>query len=161
MAARSVFKTMLSAIAALAFFAATALPSSAQETFSSEPLTIQTSNGKIREFSVELANTNGQRQQGLMYRKAMAPTNGMLFDFGVDREVTMWMRNTLIPLDMLFISKLGKIEHIHANAVPHSESIISSRGAVRYVLELSGGSAANFGIKIGDTVRSAQIGNAK
>jgi len=83
----------------------------------------------------------------------------MLFDFKMDRDVTMWMRNTLIPLDMLFISKAGKIEHIHAGAVPHSESIISSRGAVRYVLELNGGSAKSFGIKTGDTVRSAQIGN--
>ncbi len=152
-------KSIVGAIAALTFFAAAATHLSAEETFSSEPLTIQTSDGKTHEFTVELATTDGQRQQGLMYRKSMGRANGMLFDFKMDRDVTMWMRNTLIPLDMLFISKAGKIEHIHAGAVPHSESIISSRGAVRYVLELNGGSAKSFGIKTGDTVRSAQIGN--
>lgn len=152
-------KSIVSAVAALTFFVATVTPLSAEETFSSEPLTIQTLDGKKHEFTVELATTDAQRQQGLMYRKSMGQTNGMLFDFKMDREVTMWMRNTLIPLDMLFISKAGKIEHIHAGAVPRSESIISSRGAVRYVLELNGGSAKSFGIKTGDTVRSAQIGN--
>ncbi|KAA3512243.1 DUF192 domain-containing protein [Agrobacterium rosae] len=148
----------VSAIAALAFFVATVAPLSAEETFTSEQLTIQTSDGKTHNFTVELATTDAQRQQGLMYRKSMGTNNGMLFDFKTDREVTMWMRNTLIPLDMLFISKAGKIEHIHAGAVPHSESIISSRGAVRYVLELNGGAAKNFGIKTGDTVKSAQLG---
>lgn len=152
-------RKIVSAVAALTFFIAATTPLSAAETFPSESLTIQTSDGKKHEFAVELATTDAQRQQGLMFRKSMGQTNGMLFDFKMDREVTMWMRNTLISLDMLFISKTGKIEHIHAGAVPHSESIISSRGAVRYVLELNGGSAKSLGIKTGDTVRSAQIGN--
>ncbi|MBB3947549.1 hypothetical protein GGQ73_003517 [Rhizobium skierniewicense] len=154
-------KSIVSALAALTFCVVAALPAAAAETFPSEQLTIQTAEGKTHPFTVELATTDGQRQQGLMYRKTMAPTNGMLFDFGKDRDVTMWMRNTLIPLDMLFISKEGKIEHIHPNAVPHSEAIISSNGAVRYVLELNGGAAEKLDIKRGDTVLSKQIGNAQ
>lgn len=95
-----------------------------------------------------------------MFRKSMAADHGMLFDFKMDREVTMWMRNTLIPLDMVFISKAGRVTHVHRNAVPHSEDIISSNGAVRYVLELNGGQTRELGIESGATVRSKQIGNA-
>ncbi|MGV1753123.1 DUF192 domain-containing protein [Agrobacterium sp. CG674] len=146
-------------VAILTFFVLTTASSNAQESFAKEPLTIETSSGKKLEFSVELATTDGQRQQGLMFRKSMAPTDGMLFDFKIDRDVTMWMRNTLIPLDMVFISKDGKVTHVHANAVPHSEDIISSRGPVRFVLELNGGTAKQLGIDRGDTVRSKQIGN--
>ncbi|NTJ42484.1 DUF192 domain-containing protein [Agrobacterium larrymoorei] len=133
----------------------------AQESFPTETLTIETSDNKTHEFTVELATTNAQRQQGLMFRKTMTDNHGMLFDFGADRDVTMWMKNTFIPLDMLFMSKSGKIEHIGANAVPHSESIIGSGGSVRYVLELNGGLAAKLRIKAGDVVRSKQIGNNK
>lgn len=149
----------VSILAALTFFVVAAASSRAQESFSKEPLTIETSSGKNLDFTAELATTDAQRQQGLMFRKTMAPTDGMLFDFGIDRDVTMWMRNTLIPLDMVFISKQGKITHIHANAVPHSEDIISSRGTVRFVLELNGGTAKELGIAPGDMVRSKQIGN--
>ncbi len=160
MIAKLLSKSIVSALAVLTFCVAATLPLAAEETFPSEPLAIQTADGKTHSFTAELATTDGQRQQGLMYRKTMAPTSGMLFDFGTDREVTMWMRNTLIPLDMLFIAKNGKIQHVHPNAVPHSESIISSNGAVRYVLELNGGAAKNLGIKRGDIVLSKQIGNA-
>lgn len=146
-------------VAILTFFVLTTASSNAQESFAKEPLTIETSSGKKLEFTAELATTDGQRQQGLMFRKSMAPADGMLFDFGIDREVTMWMRNTLIPLDMVFISKDGKITHVHANAVPHSEDIISSRGPVRFVLELNGGAAKQLEIDRGDIVRSKQIGN--
>ncbi|KIP99864.1 signal peptide protein [Agrobacterium tumefaciens] len=148
-------------VAILTFFVLMTASSKAQESFSKEPLTIETSSGKKLEFSAELATTDGQRQQGLMFRKSMAPADGMLFDFGIDREVTMWMRNTLIPLDMVFISKDGKVTHVHANAVPHSEDIISSRGPVRFVLELNGGTAGQLGIDRGDTVRSKQIGSVR
>ena len=146
-------------LAILTFFVLTTASSKAEESFSKEPLTIETSSGKKLEFTAELATTDRQRQQGLMFRKNMAPADGMLFDFGIDREVTMWMRNTLIPLDMVFISKDGKVTHVHANAVPHSEDIISSRGPVRFVLELNGGVAKQLGIGRGDNVRSKQIGN--
>lgn len=134
-------------------------PASAQEKFSSEKLTVQTADGKSHEFTAELATNDGQRQQGLMFRKSMEPDHGMLFDFGTDRDVSMWMRNTFIPLDMVFIAKDGQVTHVHRNAVPHSEDIISSRGAVRYVLELNGGVTRKLGIESGATVRSKQIGN--
>ncbi len=158
---KTISKFAVSALVALTFCIVSALPLAAQEKFTSEPLSIQTADGKTHDFTVELATTNPQREQGLMFRKSMAPENGMLFDFGTDREVTMWMRNTLIPLDMVFISKAGKVTHVSANAVPHSEDIISSRGPVRYVLELNGGAAKRLGIAKGDTVISKQIGSAQ
>jgi uncharacterized membrane protein (UPF0127 family) len=156
------YKTSIaSAVSALLFLLAMAAPAAAQESFRTESLQIETRDGKVHEFLVELALDDGQRQQGLMNRKSMEVGRGMLFDFGRDREVTMWMKNTLLPLDMLFISKEGRVTHVNENAVPHSESIISSRGAVRYVLELNGGAYKKFGMSLGDTVRSKQIGNAR
>ncbi|NSX90919.1 DUF192 domain-containing protein [Agrobacterium tumefaciens] len=151
-----------SAVMALLFFTlAGTAQSQERQIFSSEPLTIETASGKTHDFVAELALDNAQREQGLMFRKSMPPENGMLFDFGEARDVAMWMRNTLIPLDMLFIARDGRITHIHENAVPHSEAIISSRGPVKFVLELNGGTAKRYGIKPGDMVRSAQIGNRK
>lgn len=158
---RSYLKSIASAFSALLFLLAIAAPAATQEAFRTEPLQIETRDGKIHEFIVELALDDGQRQQGLMNRKTMEIGRGMLFDFGRDREVTMWMKNTLLPLDMLFISKDGRITHVNENAVPHSESIISSRGAVRYVLELNGGAYKKFGMAVGDIVRSKHIGNMR
>ncbi len=151
-----------SAVMALLFFmlAGTA-QAQERQAFTSEPLTIETASGKTHDFVAELALDDAQRAQGLMFRKSMPSENGMLFDFGETRAVAMWMRNTLIPLDMLFIGRDGRITHIHENAVPHSEAIISSRGPVKFVLELNGGAAKRSGIKPGDMVRSAQIGNRK
>lgn len=151
-----------SAVMALLFFmlAGTA-QAQERQAFTSEPLTIETASGKTHDFVAELALDDAQRAQGLMFRKSMPSENGMLFDFGEARAVAMWMRNTLIPLDMLFIGSDGRITHIHENAVPHSEAIISSRGPVKFVLELNGGAAKRSGIKPGDMVRSAQIGNRK
>jgi uncharacterized membrane protein (UPF0127 family) len=150
-------RTIASAFVALLFFVASHANVAAQETFPSETLEIVSTAGKTHTFSVEVASTDGQRQQGLMFRKSMGDDRGMLFDFKEDRDVMMWMKNTFIPLDMVFISKSGKITHIHPNAVPHSEDIISSNGSVRYVLELNGGAAKKLGIAVGDTVKAAQI----
>lgn len=151
-----------SAVAALLFFAfASAAQAQERVAFTSEPLAIETAEGKTYDFTAELALNDAQREQGLMFRKSMPPDRGMLFDFDEPRAVAMWMRNTLIPLDMLFIGSDGRITHIHENAVPHSEAIISSRGPVKFVLELNGGAAQRYGIKPGDMVRSAQIGNRK
>ncbi|MDQ1186135.1 DUF192 domain-containing protein [Agrobacterium larrymoorei] len=154
---RSNIRCIASAFLALLFFVASAAGAAAQETFPSEKLEIISTAGKTQTFTVEVANSDSQRQQGLMFRKSMSDDHGMLFDFKEDRDVMMWMKNTFIPLDMLFISKAGKITHIHTNAVPHSEDIISSNGPVRYVLELNGGAAKKLGITVGDTVRAAQI----
>lgn len=149
--------TVASAFVALLFFVTSYAGAVAQETFPSEKLEIVSTSGKTHAFNVEVASSDGQRQQGLMFRKSMGDDRGMLFDFKEDRDVMMWMKNTFIPLDMLFISKAGKITHIHPNAVPHSEDIISSNGRVRYVLELNGGAAKKLGLAVGDTVKTAQI----
>lgn len=127
--------------------------------FSSELLTITSTGGRKHQFTVDLAVTPAQRERGLMFRKGMGRDAGMLFDFGESRPVMMWMKNTDLPLDMLFIGKNGSIHRIHHNAVPYAEDIISSNGSVMYVLELNGGTAAALGIHEGDRVSSRQIGN--
>ena len=105
------------------------------------------------EFNVELALTPDQRGQGLMFRREMARDAGMLFDFGPRYgRASMWMKNTYIPLDMLFIKSDGEIESIAERTTPHSLEAVSSRGSVRYVLELNGGTAARLGIGPGDRV---------
>ncbi len=104
------------------------------------------------EFQVELALTPEQRSRGLMFRTELAEDEGMLFDFGAPRPVGMWMRNTYIPLDMLFIDGDGRITRIEANAEPLSERTISSGGPVRAVLELPGGTTEKLGIEPGDRV---------
>jgi uncharacterized membrane protein (UPF0127 family) len=129
----------------------------AQETFLTEPLAIESPSGKSQKFTVELALDNGQRAQGLMYRKTMEQDHGMLFDFGVVRDVTMWMRNTHLPLDMIFIDRTGTVSHIHENAVPFSDAVIGSGGPVKFVLEVNAGIARKLDIRVGDHVRSAQI----
>ena len=103
-------------------------------------------------FNVELALSPEERARGLMFRTQMADENGMLFDFGQSRDVSMWMKNTFISLDMLFIDQDGKIVGIAPRTVPKSEAIISSPRPVRFVLELNGGLAEKFDFKVGDTV---------
>lgn len=117
-----------------------------------ETLTILTRNGPVV-FTVELALTPEQHARGLMFRKELPARHGMLFDFGTEQEVSFWMRNTLIPLDMVFIDGKGVIRHLHENAQPLSEDAIPSRYPVRAVLEIVGGSARRFGIAVGDRVR--------
>ncbi len=111
--------------------------------------TIITSNGPVS-FKVELAKTQSERARGLMFRQKLADDAGMLFDFGEEREVAFWMRNTFIPLDMIFIAANGTIKSIHANARPQDSTAIPSQFPVRFVLEIPGGRAAAAGIKVGD-----------
>ena len=92
-------------------------------------------------WNVELASDDASRSKGLMFRKSMPQDAGMLFRFDQTRPVAMWMKNTFIPLDMIFTDESGIITHIHKNAVPHSEDIITSRGPVRFVLEVNSGVA--------------------
>lgn len=114
------------------------------------------------EFDVELALTPEQLSRGLMFRRAMAPNAGMLFDFGKrTQRVSMWMKNTILPLDMLFIDAGGRIESIAERTVPQSLVAISSRGLVRGVLELNGGTVSRLGIKPGDRVEHPIFGNEK
>lgn len=143
------------AFAAL-FFCLTAVAVAA-ETFEREPLRIVTRDGKAHEFLVELAVTPRQREQGLMNRREMAPDHGMLFAFGETRRVLMWMKNTYLPLDMLFIGRDGRIRTVRENAEPLSEAIIDSQVPVDFVLELNGGTVKRLGIRAGNRVESALI----
>jgi uncharacterized protein len=129
------------------------LPARALETFTTSELTIRTSGGP-QKFAIELARTDAQMEQGLMFRRTLAPNAGMLFDFKAPTNVTMWMKNTLIPLDMLFLNDHGRIIDIHERAVPLSTDIIAAKAPARYVIELNGGTAARLGIKPGDQVSS-------
>ena len=115
--------------------------------------------GREVKFDVELALNDAERSRGLMYREKLGPYEGMLFDFYQDAPVSFWMKNTLIPLDMLFIASDGTIRHIHPNATPLSTESIPSQFPVRAVLEINGGSARLLGIKPGDKVRHPIFGN--
>ena len=120
-----------------------------QPTLPQTPLTIQTAKGPVR-FTVEMATTPQQQQIGLMFRKVVAPNAGMLFDFGVESPQAFWMKNTLVPLDMLFIKADGTIVRIAANTKPLSEDTVPSYEPVRVVLEIAGGRAAELGLQPGD-----------
>ncbi|RAN38092.1 DUF192 domain-containing protein [Hyphomonas pacifica] len=113
----------------------------------------------VHEFTVELANDPEEVQMGLMNREEMAPDAGMIFDFGAPREANMWMKNTLIPLDMLFLDTDGSILAIARNAVPGSLRRINPGVPVKGVLELNGGRAAELGIEPGDIVQHEIFGN--
>lgn len=119
---------------------------------------IVTEDGAIP-LQVELADTNRSRGIGLMHRAEIAPDRGMLFDFGSDRVVRMWMRNTFISLDMFFIDRAGRIVYIAENTVPHSEKTVTAGMPVRAVLEMGAGSAKRLSVEAGDTIRHAMFGN--
>ena len=150
-------KTVTSALAALFLYVAASPMLAADIAFDVAPLTVVTANGHRHNFTVELAVDSDQRALGLMNRREMAPDRGMLFDFAQTRRVMMWMKNTYLPLDMLFIREDGKIATVRENAVPLSESIIDSREPVAFVVELNAGMVKRLGIAEGDTVVSDRI----
>ncbi|MDE2227986.1 MAG: DUF192 domain-containing protein [Alphaproteobacteria bacterium] len=129
------------------------------QTFDTAPLVIDTAKGP-QHFTVELALTPAQQEQGLMFRRSLAPDAGMLFVVAQPQIMSFWMHNTLIPLDMLFIGAGGRIVDLHERAIPMSDAIIVSRAPAAAVLELNGGTVARLGIKVGDVVRAAALGNA-
>jgi uncharacterized membrane protein (UPF0127 family) len=112
---------------------------------------ILTSRGSAR-FTVELAITPAEQQRGLMFRKSLAPDRGMLFPYSKPQRAAFWMKNTLIPLDIIYIAPNGRVLSIARNAVPHDETPIPSGGVVGGVLEIAGGRAAQLGILPGDRV---------
>jgi uncharacterized membrane protein (UPF0127 family) len=150
-------RVLLGASLSLAAVAACAQEADVQ--FKKSTLVIVTASREIK-FDVELATNDAERARGLMFRKQLGPHEGMLFDFFKEMPVSFWMKNTLIPLDMVFIAGDGTIKHIHANAVPMSTDAIPSEYPVRAVLEINGGSAALLGIKPGDKVKHSIFGNA-
>jgi hypothetical protein len=114
------------------------------------PLTIHSANGKHR-FTVEVARTSEQQSMGLMFRRSLGPNKGMIFPFDPPQFVSFWMKNTLIPLDMIFIRPDGKIARI-ATAKPLDETPVPSGDTVAAVLEIRGGRSAQLGIRAGDKV---------
>lgn len=110
------------------------------------------SHGKTSSFTVEVARSPEEQAQGLMYRSALAPDRGMIFPFDAPRQASFWMKNTLIPLDMVFIRADGSIANIEANTVPLSLQPVYSNGDVAAVLEIAGGRSAELGIGPGDKV---------
>lgn len=121
-----------------------------------ERLEIVTSSG-VHVISVEVARTPEQQRLGLMFRTSLAADKGMLFPHSPPRESQMWMRNTYIPLDMVFIRADGVVHRIEKRTEPFSERVISSNGEVAGVLELAGGVADQIGLKPGDLVRHSQF----
>ena len=155
-------KTLLVCLLGLFLFAppggipAVAQASGALASFPTGTVTIR-SGGKSHEFAVEIATTGRQQQQGLMFRRSLAPDAGMLFVYRRAADSAMWMRNTLIPLDMIFIRADGTIGKIAERTVPMSETVISSGGPVIAVLELNAGTASRLGLKPGDKVQSSAL----
>ncbi|MCK1637338.1 DUF192 domain-containing protein [Bradyrhizobium sp. 157] len=116
-----------------------------------QPLEIATKSG-VRVFLVEMATTEEEKTQGLMYRKELPDGKGMLFDFSPEQQISMWMKNTYVPLDMIFIRADGRILRIAENTEPLSTKIVSSGGPARAVLEVIAGTAQKYGIQPGDRV---------
>jgi uncharacterized membrane protein (UPF0127 family) len=125
-----------------------------------DPLVIETAEGPVS-FTVELAETQDARTRGMMHRDSLAPDAGMLFDFEVEQVISIWMRNTRIPLDIIYIRADGTIAKIVANAVPYSLRPMYSDYPVISVLEIAGGRSAELGIEPGDLVRHAWFGTAE
>ena len=134
-----------------------ALLAPAAQAASVQPLEIVTKSG-VHVFSVEMATTEQEKETGLMYRKELADGKGMLFDFTPEQEVSMWMKNTYISLDMIFIRADGRILRIAENTEPMSTKIISSKGLAKAVLEVPAGTAQKYGIRPGDRVAHPLFG---
>jgi uncharacterized protein len=135
-------------------------PTGPQPELPKEKLVIVGRGGAEHVFSVEMATTEDQQTVGEMFRKSVAPDEGMLFDWGFPRPSQMWMRNTLVSLDMVFINADGTIRSIAENATPRSLAVIDSRGPVRATLEIAAGTTAKLDIRVGDTVKQRIFGNA-
>ena len=152
-------------LACAGFLAALAPPAMAQDdnitaaqlTLPKQPLSIVSDGGKTHQFQVEMAMTPQQQEVGLMFRHGVASDSGMLFVFPAAQEGQFWMKNTLVPLDMVFIGADGKVIHIAEDTVPQSLAQISSGGAVKATLELQAGITEKLDIRVGDKVTGAGL----
>ena len=127
-------------------------PQGTPQSLEKDSIKISTAEGKTHSFIVELAKTREEQKIGMMYRMQSEPMTGMLFLFDNVKERSFWMKNTFIPLDIIFIQKDGIIAHIHENAEPHNLKGVKSGKPVAAVLEIAGGEASNLGINVGDRV---------
>lgn len=125
-----------------------------------EDMKLHTSKG-VKVVSVEITETQDEKMKGLMFRSSLPDDQGMIFAYDPPREITMWMRNTYIPLDMVFIRPDGVIHRIEAWTRPLSEEIVASKGDVAACLELAGGAAERMGLKAGDRVEHPMFGVRK
>jgi uncharacterized membrane protein (UPF0127 family) len=151
MVARRISGRLVTSLAAASAVLAIVCANPAVQAASFQPLEIVTKSG-VQVFSVEMATTEEEKTQGLMHRKELADGKGMLFDFSPEQQISMWMKNTYISLDMIFIRADGRILRIAENTEPHSTKIISSGGLARGVLEVIAGTAQKYGIQPGDRV---------
>lgn len=129
----------------------------AQPPLPTAPLTITDQTGHDHRFTVELAKTPHEQEVGEMFRKEIPSDHGMLFIWPAPQECAMWMRNTYVSLDIVFIDEQNRIHAIEENATPLSEGIISSHGSVRAVLELPAGTTEKLGLVVGDRITSAAL----
>jgi len=111
----------------------------------------------LQRFTVEVADDGAERAQGLMFRESMPMSSGMLFVYEEPRRASFWMKNTLIPLDMIFADARGVVTHVHANAVPGDTTGIDGGDGVQFTLEINGGLAARMGIAAGAELRHPAI----
>ncbi|MGH1418169.1 MAG: DUF192 domain-containing protein [Hyphomicrobiaceae bacterium] len=162
------FSDRAALMAALFCFALVGVMSSGSFHLAAEPssektevLWLETEAGPAHKIHVEVARTMAEKSRGLMFRTSLAPDRGMLFPYKEAGNHAMWMRNTYIPLDMVFIKSNGRVHRIEAKTEPFSETIISAGAPVTGVLELAGGMAAKLGLKAGDLVRHSWFGTAK
>ena len=156
-------RSILQLLAVLLLAASPAIaegPTGPQPELPREKLVIVTRDGAQHVFNVEMALTADQQETGLMSRPTVPPDGGMLFDWGQPRDSQMWMKNTIAPLDMVFIINDGTIRAIAENTVPYSEAVIDSHGAVRATLELAAGTTRRLNIRVGDKVLQRIFGNA-
>src|SRR5579871_5096665 len=147
------------AVVCLLSYSAQAAPTTPNGKLPMTSVMIDASHGPAK-FQVEVAADPDSQEKGLMFRKSMPPDAGMLFDFHTPAFQTFWMKNTIMPLDMIFIRADGTISSIAPDATPYSETPIPSYEAVRAVLEINGGRAAQLGILPGQHVHNAIFGNA-
>lgn len=162
MTGRMILRRSLLALLALAPAAALAQPGvdRPQPRLPTERLAILTRDGRRLDFTVEMALSGEQQMIGLMFRPEVKPDEGMLFDWGAPRESSMWMRNTIASLDMVFIAADGRIHRIAERTVPLSLATVSSGGPVRATLELAAGVTERLDIRAGDRVLHRIFGTA-
>ncbi len=145
----ALFMVSCSVIVATPGLAIAQLAAEAPIILPTEKLSVKTAQGSF-EFDVEIADEGFEQTRGLMFRKEMPPRRGMLFDFGVARDVAMWMKNTYLPLDMVFALRDGTVVRVAERTVPLSEAIVASGQPVTHVLELNAGVSRLIGLKPGD-----------
>lgn len=146
-----------SGIAAACLFAAA--PALAEQACRPDVLDLRDADGRLQ-FRVEVMDDAAEREHGLMFRESLPRFSGMLFVYDTPQPVAFWMKNTLIPLDMLFFDGTGRLVRLKENAVPHDETPVVGGEAIRYVLEVNGGLAAELGIDDGAEIRSPALDQA-